>query len=112
MKLISTLALSLACAFPLASVAQTPSGMDKAPANVKPAGTPSSEMERKQTTTNGDAPKYGQPGAADSGSMTKTSKAKNQKPKKGAGDTASGDVPTYPAKTPDGRQTSDSNAPK
>ena len=106
MKHLNTLALALICAIPFAASAQTPSGMDKAPPSVKPANTPTTEMERKSGTDTS-AMKPGSDTMSND-SMDK-SKMKNKKMKKGgtADATTPGDVTTYPAKTRDGRATSE-----
>ncbi len=114
MKNLNALALALICAVPVVASAQTPSGMDKAPPSVKPTNTPTSEMDRKTTGTDSSATGTGTTaGSAMSHDSTDHANMKNKKMKKGEkGDTATqmqppaGDVPTYPAKTKDGRATS------
>ncbi len=103
MNRLNRIIAASACAFPLIAFAQTPA--------VVPADQPRSELERKQTTDTGQATKYGGPGTNTGGSMGKAdsdSKMKS-KPSKAdtgkGGQTATGDVPTYPAPAKDGTPT-------
>lgn len=100
MKLTKILAAS-ACALPLLALAQTPA--------VVPADQPSSDLQRKQTTDNGQATQYGGPGTSTGGSMSKPDSGKKASKSKGdtskGGQTATGDVPTYPAPAKDGTPT-------
>ncbi len=111
-RLAAPFAAALAFAVPAAALAQTPSGMDKAPTSVKPAGTPTNEAQRQGATPPGDTPKSDtikpqstrkskkglDDSSTSSGSSSSSSPSKTQP--------ASGDVPTYPAQTKDGRPTS------
>jgi len=118
-KLLAAVAICAAPALPLAASAQTSAPMDKSSAGkVLAPDQPRSESERKATQENGQAPKYGQtdPSATDSmdkGDMSKSkSKAKPMNKVDPSDQPAAGDVPTYPAKTKDGRPTGDSNLAK
>ena len=103
MHRLNRIIAAAACAVPLVAFAQSPA--------VVPADQPRSELERKQTTDTGQATKYGGPGTSTSGSMGKAdsdSKMKskpNSKTDTKGGQTAPGDVPTYPAPTKDGTPT-------
>lgn len=109
MNKLNTLLLAAACALPLAAVAQgtTPSSMDKAPSpNVKPADAPRSDLEKKQTTETGNAPKYGQDTkTTDTTAMDKSTPRKSSSMTKST-QSKPGDVPTYPAPGKDGAPTS------
>ena len=113
MKKLNTLALALLCTLPFAASAQTASGMDKAPPSVKPANTPTNEMDRK-SGTDASAMKSGSDTMSNDAMDKSKTKKKKMKMKKGDASTqpAAGDVPTYPAKTTDGRPTSDSTMTK
>ena len=78
MKNLNQLAIAFALSMPLAAFAQSPSSMDKAPSpNVKPADTPSSEMQRKQShrlTASAEVPAgHGTTGSASASSTTASS---------------------------------------
>ncbi len=95
-----TLAIT-ACSIPLVALAQT-----------LPADQPRSDLERKQTTETGQATKYGGPGTDTGGSMSKPNNAMTKstrksmtKPDTTKGKQPTGDVPTYPAPTSDGKST-------
>ena len=76
--------------------------------NIKPADAPRTQLEKEQTTENGQATKYGGPGTDTSSDSSKTSKTdrKSKMTGKSGGSNATGDVPTYPAPKADGTQTS------
>lgn len=104
MNRLNRIIAATACAMPLIAFAQTPA--------VVPADQPRTELERKQTTETGQATKYGGPGTNTGGSMGKAdgdSKTKAKPMSKTdttkAGQTAPGDVPTYPAPAKDGTPT-------
>ena len=108
-------ASAVICALPLVAGAQTTTPMDKSSSGkVLAPDQPRSESERKATTENGQAPKYGQTDAGSADSMDKgdTSKArmtrKRAKKVDKSEQAATGDSPSYPAKTKDGRSTGDS----
>lgn len=104
MNRLNRIIAATAFATPLIAFAQTPP--------VVPADQPRSDLERKQTTDTGQATKYGGPGTnadgsmgkSDSDSKTKAKPASKTDSSKG-GQTAPGDVPTYPAPTKDGTPT-------
>ncbi len=104
MNTLNRIIAATVLAAPLIAFAQTPA--------VVPADQPRSELERKQTTDTGQATKYGGPGTNTGGSMGKAdsdskSKSKSMSKTDGAkgGQTAPGDVPTYPAPAKDGTPT-------
>ena len=106
MKSLDKLMIAAALALPLVATAQT-----TAP-GVTPADQPRTNLEKQQTTENGNAPKYGGPGTDTGGSMSKGSRtdaAKTSKKAKSdtakANRTAPGDAPTYPAPARDGTPT-------
>ena len=123
-KLLITAAI---CATPLVAGAQTVTppersmdkAADKATGKVLAPDEPRSESERKATTENGQAPKYGQPDPSATGTTDYTDTNKKTTDKRmnkdkvdKTGQTAPGDTTTYPAKTPDGRSTGDSTITK
>ena len=118
-RLTKLFASAVICALPLVAGAQTATPMDKSSTGkVLAPDQPRSESERKATTENGQAPKYGQtePSAADTMDKSDTSKS-NMKAKRTSkvtksSQSATGDSPTYPANTKDGRPTGDSNITK
>lgn len=100
MNAITKILAITACSLPLVALAQT-----------LPADQPRTELERKQTTETGQATKYGAPGTETGGSMSKPgqtmgkSMSKDKATTKSQTTPATGDVPTYPAPTPDGKPT-------
>ena len=103
MNRLNRIIAATACAVPLVALAQSPA--------VVPADQPRSELERRQTTDTGQATKYGGPGTNTGGSMGKADSDSKTKAKPASktdakgGQTAPGDVPTYPAPTKDGTPT-------
>ena len=115
-KLLATAAI---CALPLVAGAQTSTPMDKSPTGgTLPADQPRTDLEQKATTDNGQGLKYGQPQSDPSPSTTGSAMGKSKMNSKHmnkmnkSDQAAPGDSPTYPAKTNDGRPTSDSNMSK
>ena len=106
MDTLTKLFAMTACSFPLVALAQTPP-------TVAPAGKPSTELQRTQTTETGQAPNYGGPLTDTGGSMSKSdhSMSKSSMKHKGMKSTTSkeappvGDVPSYPAPARDGTPT-------
>ena len=83
-RLTKLFASAVICALPLVAGAQTATPMDKSSTGkVLAPDQPRSESERKATTENGQAPKYGQtePSAADTMDKSDTSKS-NMKAKR------------------------------
>ena len=106
MNVITKILAITACSLPLVALAQTP------PA-VAPADKPSTDLQRKQTTDTGQATQYGAPGTDTGGSMSKPGGSMSKpgmkhdamKSDKTKATPPVGDVPTYPAPTPDGKPT-------
>ncbi len=113
-RLTKLFASAVICALPLVAAAQTTTPMDKSSSGkVLAPDQPRSESERKATTENGQAPKYGQTdpsatGTTDQSDMSKSKTKRSSKVTKSS-QSATGDSPTYPADTKDGRPTGDSN---
>ncbi len=115
-RLTKLFASAVICALPLVAAAQSTTPMDKSSSGkVLAPDQPRSESERKATQENGQAPKYGQTDPSATGTMDKSdtsnSKMKTRHSSKVTKSTqsATGESPTYPADTKDGRPTGDSN---
>ncbi len=114
-KLFAAATICALPALPLTAVAQTSRPADgTVTGKVLPADAPRSESERKATQENGQAPNYGQtdtratdPNYSDTG-RAKTRTKRTDKVTKDS-QAATGDVPTYPAKTKDDRTTGGTN---
>ena len=113
-KLTKLFAGAVICALPFVAGAQTTTPMDKSSSGkVLAPDQPRSESERKATTENGQAPKYGQTDAGsvdsmDKGDTSKTRMTRKAKKVDKSDQAATGDSPSYPAATKDGRSTGDS----
>ena len=105
MKTFNRMLAAAVLSLPLIAMAQA----------VKPADQPRSDLEKTQTTDNGQATKYGGPGTDTGGAKAGTtggamssdkSSMKHKGMKHGSADTTkAGDVPTYPAPAKDGTPT-------
>ena len=99
MERFHKLVVAAALVTPLVAIAQSSP-------NIKPADAPRTQLEKEQTTENGQATKYGGPGTDTAGKSSMSKSDKKDKPNAKSTSGTTGDVPTYPAPKPDGTQTS------
>ncbi len=95
MNPLNKLVVAVAFALPLVASAQTTPSPD-----IKPADQPRTQLEKDQTTKNGQATKYGAPGTDTGGAMSKDHSAKKKRMKADRTSTENttlpGDLSTYP----------------
>ncbi|MGI9024915.1 MAG: hypothetical protein ACR2GP_04945 [Burkholderiaceae bacterium] len=119
-KLGRLIAAAAICVLPLAAGAQSTTPTDKSSTTkVVPGEQPRANPDQQTRQDTGEAPKNGQSGsqsgpepssATTDAAMSKSKMKTKRTDKMGKTDqTATGDSTTYPAKTKDGRPTSDSN---